>query len=146
MLFRSDYIYLRPVEEAVDIVPSLDNMLNLRKKLAELTTDTRIKYMMIINDRVVDKNAGLPCIAHSLTSIIHANGDVVLCEKRRGDEIILGNVYENSFEDIWVSPYHEQVSQKLLSAQCQKVCSACRMTGFNMLLNQLENIHTKNFI
>lgn len=141
-----DYIYLRPVEEAEGIVPSLDDLLNLRKKLAEVTANTRIKYMMTINDRVVDKNAGLSCIAHSLTSIIHANGDVALCEKRREDEIILGNVYENSFEDIWVSPYHEQVSQKLLDAECQKVCSACRVTGFNMLLNQLENIHTKNFI
>ena len=141
-----DYIYLRPVEEAGDITPTLENLLDLRKKLAELTTNTRIKYMLSIADRVVEKNAGLACIAHSITSIIHANGDVALCEKRRGDGIILGNVYENSFEDIWVSPYHEQVSQKLLKAECQSGCSACRVTGFNMILDQLENIHTKSFI
>ena len=58
-----DYIYLRPVEEAGDITPSLESLLDLRKKLAELTADTRIKYMLAISDRVVDKNAGLPCIS-----------------------------------------------------------------------------------
>ncbi len=141
-----DYIYLRPVEEAAGITPSLESLLDLRKKLAELTSETRIKYMLSISDRIVDKNAGLPCFAHSLTSVIHANGDVALCEKRREDEIILGNICESSFEDIWVSPYHEQVSQKLLGAECQNGCSACRVTGFNMMLDQLENVHTKRFI
>lgn len=141
-----DYIYLRPVEEMKDITPTLDELLDLRKRLAELMMDMRIKYMLTINDRVIDKNAGLPCIAHSLTSIIHANGEVALCEKRRDDGIILGNVYEKSFEDIWVSPFREQISQKLLNPKCQDGCSACRITGFNMILAQLENVHTKKFI
>ena len=141
-----DYIYLRPVEEAADITPTLEDLLNLRKDLAVLTEKTRIKYMLTIADRVVEKNAGLSCVAHSITSIIHANGEVALCEKRREDGIILGNVYDSSFEDIWVSPYREQVSQKLLNPRCQEGCSACRVTGFNMILNQLENVHTKHFI
>lgn len=141
-----DYIYLRPVEEAEDIAPSLESLLDLRKKLAELTSGTRIKYMLAISDRIVDKNAGLPCIAHSLTSVIHANGEVALCEKRREDEIILGNVRDNSFEEIWISPYREQVSQKLLNPECQSGCSACRVTGFNMIFEQLERVHSKHFI
>lgn len=141
-----DYIYLRPVEEAGDITPSLESLLDVRKRLAELTANTRIKYMLTIQDRIVDKNAGLPCIAHSITSIIHANGDVALCEKRREDSIILGNIYEKSFEDIWISPYREQISQRLLNPECQKGCSACRVTGFNMIFEQLEKVHTKHFI
>lgn len=141
-----DYIYLRPVEEAEEIAPSLDDLLKLKKKLAEFTADKRLKYMISINDRVIDKNAGLPCVAHSLTSIIHANGDVALCEKRRNDEIILGNIYEQSFDEIWVSPYREQISQKLLQKECQNGCSACRVTGFNMVFEQLEKVHTRQFI
>lgn len=141
-----DYIYLRPVEEAEDIAPPLESLLDLRKKLAELTAGTRIKYMLAISDRIVDKNAGLPCIAHSLTSVIHANGEVALCEKRREDGIILGNVRDSSFEEIWISPYREQVSQKLLNPECQNGCSACRVTGFNMIFEQLERVHSKHFI
>ncbi|MCM1217933.1 MAG: radical SAM protein [Lachnospiraceae bacterium] len=141
-----DYIYLRPVEEAGDITPSLESLLDLRKGLAELTANTRIRYMLAVSDRIVDKNAGLPCIAHSLTSVIHANGEVALCEKRRIDGIILGNVYESSFTDIWISPYREQISQKLLNSECQSGCSACRVTGFNMIFEQLEKVHSKHFI
>lgn len=102
--------------------------------------------MLTIADRVVDKNAGLPCIAHTLTSIIHANGDVALCEKRRTDNIILGNLHQNTFEEIWEAAFHEEVSQKLLDASCQVGCGACRITGFNMILEQLENVHTRQFI
>lgn len=141
-----DYIYLRPVEEAEDIQPTLESLLDLRKQLAKVTKNTRIKYMLTIADRVVEKNAGLPCVAHSLTSIIHANGDVALCEKRRQDQIILGNINNNSFEEIWTSGYHEEVSRKLREPCSQNGCSACRVTGFNILLDQLSKVHTDKFI
>lgn len=141
-----DYIYIRPVEEAEDISPSLEDLLNLRRRLAEFTANARIKYMLLIADRIVDKNANLPCVAHSLTSIIHANGDVVLCEKRRNDGIVLGNLYNTSFEELWNSSYREQISQKLLNPDCQNGCSACRITGFNQIFEQLEKVHTKHFI
>lgn len=141
-----DYIYLRPVEEAEEIQPTLESLLDLRKQLANITENTRIKYMLTIADRVVDKNAGLPCVAHTLTSIIHANGDVALCEKRRQDQIILGNINKNSFEEIWKSDYHKEVSRKLLDPCSQQGCEACRVTGFNMILEQLSKVHTDKFI
>lgn len=141
-----DYIYLRPVEEAKEITPTLESLLDLRRQLATFTENTRIKYMLTINDRVVDKNAGMPCVAHSLTSIIHANGDVALCEKRREDSVILGNLYENSFKEIWLSSCRRQASQKLLQAECQEGCGPCRMTGFNKIFEQLEKVHSKHFI
>ena len=141
-----DYLYLRPVEEAPEIVPTVDELLDLRKKLVELTRNTRIKYMLAIADRVVDKNNNLPCIAHSLTSIIHANGEVSLCEKRRNENIILGSVRNDTFQNIWDSTYHEQITQKLLNPECQKGCSACRITGFNMMFNSISKLNTKHFI
>lgn len=141
-----DYLYFRPVEEAPDIMPTVDEMLDLRKQLVELTKETRIKYMISISDRVVDKNNNLPCIAHSLTSIIHANGDVSLCEKRRSENIILGNVNDSSFQEIWESTYREQMTQRLLNPECQQGCSACRITGFNMMFDNLNKLNTKHFI
>ena len=141
-----EYIYLRPVEEAPDIKPSMESLLDLRKLLAEFTKDKRIRYMLTIADRVVDENAGLPCFAHTLTSIIHANGDVALCEKRRQDPIILGNICNASFEEIWKSDYHKEISRKLLDPCSQKGCATCRITGFNMILEQLSKVHTDKFI
>lgn len=141
-----DYLYFRPVEEAPDIMPTVDELLDLKKQLVEWTQNTRIKYMLTIADRIVDKNNGLPCIAHSLTSIIHANGDVSLCEKRRNETIILGNIKNSSFQEIWESTYREQMTQRLLNPECQEGCSACRITGFNMMFDRLEKLNTKHFI
>lgn len=141
-----DYIYIRPVEEAPEIAPGVEEMLDLRKKMANITAGKRIKYMLTIADRVIDKNNGLPCVAHSLTSIIHANGDVSLCEKRRNDNTILGNVNSSSFQEIWESAHREQMTQKLLNAECQQGCSACRITGFNMIFDNLNKLNTKKFI
>ena len=141
-----DYLYFRPVEEAPDIMPTVDELLDLKKQLVEWTQNTRIKYMLTIADRVVDKNNNLPCIAHSLTSIIHANGDVSLCEKRRNETIILGNIKNNSFQEIWESTYREQMTQRLLNPECQEGCSSCRITGFNMMFDRLGKLNTKHFI
>lgn len=141
-----DYIYIRPVEEAPDITPTVEEMLDLRKKLVEITSNKRIKYMLTIVDRVIEKNNNLPCIAHSLTSIIHANGDVSLCEKRRNENTILGNVNNSHFCEIWESTYREQYTQRLLSAECQQGCSVCRITGFNMMFDSLNKLNTKHFI
>ena len=141
-----DYIYFRPVEEAPDIVPDRDQLYDLRKRLLRITEGKRIKFKLIINDRLEYDNANLPCVAHSMTSIIHANGDVVCCEKRRHDSIIFGNVYNQSYLQIWESEIKKEVTRKLLNPECQKGCSVCRITSFNKLFDNLEKMNTKHFI
>ncbi len=141
-----DYIYFRPVEEAEEILPTVQDMLNLKKKLIEWTKNTRIKYLINIKDRVVKNNNQLPCIAHSLTSIIHADGTVNLCEKRRHDEICLGSVENSSFGELWTSEKRKLATNKLLCAECQNGCDVCRITGFNEVFNQLINMNTRKFI
>ena len=143
---KVDYIYFRPVEEAPDITPTRDDLYDLRKRLLQLTENKRIKFMLTINDRLEYENAGLPCIAHSITSIIHANGDVVCCEKRRHDGITYGNINEKSFKEIWNGDVRKGTTKKLLDAECQKGCSVCRITPFNKILLNLEVINTKRFI
>ena len=45
--------------------------------------------------------ANLPCQIGWFYTIIRANGDVIPCCK--GQDIPMGNIYENAFEDIWFS-------------------------------------------
>ena len=118
----------------------------MRKRLLSITENMRIKFMLVINDRLEYNNANLPCVAHTLTSIIHANGDVVCCEKRRHDHITYGNVCEMSFEEIWNSDIKKETTKKLLDANCQKGCSVCRITPFNKIISNLSEIHTRKFI
>lgn len=141
-----DYIYFRPVEEAEDILPSVDDMLELKKKLIGWTADKRIKHLINIYDRIVKDNNGLPCVAHSLTTIIHADGSINLCEKRRHDEISLGNILDRSFSDVWNGEPRKLATNKLLCAECQKGCDVCRVTGFNDMFYRLQHINTAAFI
>lgn len=143
---KVDYIYFRPVEEAPEITPTRDELYDLRKLLLRITENKRIKFMLTINDRLEYENAGLPCIAHSITSIIHANGDVVCCEKRRQDEITYGNINDRAFKEIWNCKKRIETTKKLLEAESQKGCSVCRITPFNKILDNLEEINTKRFI
>lgn len=141
-----DYIYFRPVEEAEEILPTVDDMLNLKRELIKWTKGKRIRYLINIYDRVVKDNGDMPCVAHSLTSIIHADGTVNLCEKRRHDEIELGNVNKSTFSEIWNSDARKIATNKLLCADCQKGCDVCRVTGFNEVFINLLNMNTKSFI
>ncbi len=141
-----DYVYLRPVEEAEDIMPSREDLYDLRKRLLKLTEGRRIKFKLVINDRLTYDNDHLPCVCHSIASIIHANGDVFCCEKRRHDEIKFGNVNDQSFGDIWRSDIRKQTTAKLLDPASQNGCSVCRITPFNKIISNLEGLNTREFI
>ncbi len=141
-----DYIYLRPVEEAAPITPGIDRLYDLRKSLIKFTRSSRIQFLLTIHDRLIKNNDSLPCFAHSLSCIIHANGDISLCEKRRHDPVLLGNINRMDFSTIWKSDFRKEVSQKLLLPENQAGCDVCRITSFNRVLYDVSKIHTKNFI
>lgn len=142
-----DYIYMRPVEEQTAIAPTLDQLLKLKMDLLAIQPDLRIKTLLCINDRLITGNDNLPCVAHSLTCVVQANGDTALCEKRRKDPVILGNINnDGDFETIWNSEYRKEITRKLLDPASQKGCSECRITSFNRVFYDVNKIHTMNFI
>ncbi|MBF0543322.1 MAG: radical SAM protein [Candidatus Riflebacteria bacterium] len=141
-----DYAYLRPVEESSDLLPELSVLFDLKKWTIDFNKNNRMQILLNINERMIKSNDNLPCVAHSLSCIIQANGDVVLCEKRRNDPIIFGNISEKSFEEIWNSEQRINHTQKLLDPENQRNCNVCRITSFNRCFCDINNIHTKQFI
>ncbi|MFA6028797.1 MAG: radical SAM protein [Elusimicrobiota bacterium] len=141
-----DYIYFRPIEETPELLPSTANLLDLKKALIAFSDISRIRPLLTINERLIASNDHLPCVAHSLACIIHADGDVVLCEKRRHDPITLGNLRTSSFEDIWHSDIRRSATRKLLHAENQSGCSVCRITSFNRVFCDVNSVHTRHFI
>lgn len=140
-----DYIYIRPVEGYSELQPTLEELNALEHRLSELTKDFRIKA--VVKDGRYELNNGcLPCVAHSLTSIIHANGDVVCCEKRKHDIHILGNVNDSSFSEIWNSEDRARISCYYLDPSSQQGCDVCRLTSFNHIFTDICNLNTANFI
>ena len=142
-----DYIQIRVLEENNSLKMTQEMMEEMQKNIqANFHAST---LNVLLNPSVETghtNNENLPCIAHSLRSIIHADGLVFMCEKRRHDPIIIGNIIENSFIDLWGSHDRREASVKLLDPESQTGCTVCRITKFNKLFYDLINTKTKNFI
>ena len=54
------------------------------------------------------------CTAGVLTAVIHANGDVAVCEQRPP----IGNLRKNSFTEIWHSHHTREVRQSIGRKEC----------------------------
>lgn len=141
-----NYIYMRPVEDAPERLPDFDSLYAFNKNLIKHEERLRVKVILKIDERAVKNNAGLPCICHSLSCIIRADGDVVICEKRRHDIKVLGNICNESFENIWLSERRKKISQQLLQSEYQQGCGVCRITSYNQMFYNLLKLKTSKFI
>ncbi|MBU0981299.1 radical SAM protein [Patescibacteria group bacterium] len=98
-------------------------------------------------------NMGVSCVAHSLTSVIAANGDVFFCGRLNSDASwpALGNINRNSFKEIWTGEERRRQHELMMQAtECSSKCPECRLTKFNVSLDQIQEtpitVKTPNFI
>jgi hypothetical protein len=138
------YIQLRPVVDHPELT-SLRSMEFLKQLQSQ---DFAVNTAAMTHNQG-SGNDGLPCLAHSLATVITADGAMWLCGRLGQDPQAgpLGYVTENSFQSIWNSPARK--TQAALAANgsfCQGHCPPCRMTKYNRLLSRLERIRTRDFI
>lgn len=79
---------------------------------------------------------GLPFMTH-----IDAKGNVWPCIAHIAtEEFCYGNIYEQTFEDIWKGAKRREVVQKLNALDINKVCrEACRLDEINKYLDELKH-------
>ncbi len=142
--FGIRYIQFRPVIDHPELETNID--LSYLKRYEN-------KHFSIIIDgmyqNIVEGNNGLPCTAHSLTTVIAADGAVYLCGRLNIHLWFepMGNIYKESFRDIWLGEKRKKQSKIVLDPDfCKKHCPRCRLTKFNQLFNRLDKIKTRNFI
>lgn len=139
------YIQLRPVVDAPELSPGLMD-------LSHLMRFQGVGFSVIVSgmkDNVVRGNAELPCKAHSISSVICADGSVFLCGRMNVYDWLepIGNVKESSFGEIWHGELRKKQHAMVDDAAfCAEHCPACRITAFNRLFGRLEKIRTPNFI
>ena len=144
---RVDFISIGPVEEHESMCVSESQLQRLETELQE--NGKFLKLYVTLNNLSnsnIDNNKGLACIAHSLRCIIHADGSVLVCEKRRHDPIVLGNIRDESFISLWNSPIRRDASRKLFDPVNQQGCKPCRITKFNELFLDISKVRSKRFI
>ena len=142
-----DIFYARPIEEAPELTPDLKMLYDIKKDWETSEAQKRrIKVILNLEDRVQKDNEGLPCIGPRFRASSRRNGDVMMCEKRRHDPIVFGNINKQRFSEIWASQLRKDVSRKLLKPDSQIGCEVCRITKFNRYFSRLGELKTRKFI
>ncbi len=79
---------------------------------------------------------GMPFMTH-----IDAKGNVWPCVAHIGHpDYCFGNIYENTFDEIWEGETRQQVMELLRQQDINRVCrEACRLDEINRYLNELKN-------
>jgi spore coat polysaccharide biosynthesis protein SpsF (cytidylyltransferase family)/MoaA/NifB/PqqE/SkfB family radical SAM enzyme len=143
--YGASYIQLRPVVDCPELYPDGEdiNYLNFYQAAdyAIITDGMR--------ENACGGNNQLPCWAHSLTTVITAEGSVYLCGRLNIYDWVkpIGNICEESFRQIWLGQErHWQAKQVLDASFCLQYCPQCRISKFNQLVYRMQNLKTPNFI
>lgn len=141
----ASYIQFRPVVDCPELFTQ-DHDLSYLKSLETHS------FAVIIDGMVENAGTGngeLPCLAHSLTTVISADGAVYICGRLNIHDWLkpVGNISEQPFSQIWTGQErHRQAAQVLDPSFCKEFCPQCRITKFNQLFNRINRVKTNNFI
>lgn len=138
-----DYFYIRPIEDNPKYASCND--IEWLKKYANDNFDVVVNYY----GRVKGGNLGLPCLCHSIVTVISADASVYICGRLHiyPKHQPIGNLKQESFFDIWNGERRRKYTKLLLNSNYTvKNCPVCRMTKYNEFINEIGNIRTTNFI
>lgn len=141
-----DYFHIRPVIDSPKIMLPKDTDISHLKK----HEDGKFKVLIdAIQENQIKGNAALPCYAHSVTATITADGGVYICGRLNIYDWWkpLGDLNKQSFHEIWQGKERIRQMKQLSDGNfCNKHCPECRITKFNILVNELRDTKTRNFI
>jgi MoaA/NifB/PqqE/SkfB family radical SAM enzyme len=145
------YLSIRPVVDhpELEAAGSLDPEAGPLAALRQLSGDGFRVDLHALSDNAPAGNLSLPCVAHGLSAVIGAEGNVWLCGRLNADPSFspMGNLASETFGDIWAG--ERRRSQAIDAADpafCEKSCPRCRMTKYNRLLFQASRLKTPDFI
>lgn len=139
------YIQCRPVVDNEELYPrDID--------LSYLASYQNGRFGVILDGMVENAeegNHGLPCRAHSITSVISGDGSVYICGRLNIYDWLkpIGNITKQSFRSIWNGDERRNQALKIQKADfCKQYCPQCRISKFNVLMNKLSLVKSSNFI
>jgi len=139
------YIHFRPIVDHPELAPRPDAVLGLNK----LNSPGFSVLNSAMLENVITGNMGLPCLAHSMSSVVTANGDVFLCGRLNIHRWCapIGNLKTRAFRDLWHGEERQRQALQVRDPDfCLNHCPKCRISKFNVLFHQVTNLGTKNFI
>ena len=141
-----DYFTVKPYSQHLHSINHMavdyNDLLELEKELKQYETDDfKIYYRAnamkkMHQEKPYSKCLGLPFMTH-----IDAKGNIWPCIAHLGTmELCYGNIYKQTFDEIWNGEGRKQVLEKLYSKDINKICrDACRLDEINKYLHELKH-------
>lgn len=147
------YFQIRPVLPAVG---EIVNKKILYKQIELLRTLDGLGDIITISwDKFNDllDNAGArtytKCRGHNFEAVVDANGDFDVCMYHlKNPDFVFGNIYIDSFDEIWISERRDIVKEHCDNLDMTKCQVCCKCHEINKLLDYIDNEETEdiNFI
>ena len=141
-----DYLTIKPYSQHLHSENTFqidyNDMLELEQDIRQYETDDFSVYFRanamkkMHHKKCYSECYGLPFMTH-----IDAKGNVWPCVAHIGTkEFCYGNIYDQTFEEIWEGARRQHIIQKLNVLDINNVCrEACRLDEINRYLNELRN-------
>ena len=141
-----DYLTIKPYTQHLHSENTFqidyEAMLTLENEVKQYETDRFSVYFRanamkkVHQEKSYRQCLGLPFMTH-----IDAKGNVWPCVAHIGTkEFCYGNIYEQSFEEIWEGTRRQKILHQLHKLDINKVCrEACRLDEINRYLDDLKN-------
>ena len=141
-----DYLTVKPYSQHLHSENAFEidygEMLELEQELRQFVAEDFSVYFRanamkkVHHEKCYHKCHGLPFMTH-----IDARGDVWPCVAHIGTEgFCYGNIYKQTFEEIWEGDKRQRAVQKLYSLEINEICrEACRLDEINRYLDALKH-------
>lgn len=141
-----DYLTIKPYSQHLHSENTFqinyEEMLEIEQELKQYATEDFSIYFRtnamkkMHHEKCYTQCYGLPFMTH-----IDSRGNVWPCVAHIGTkEFCYGNIYEQTFEQIWEGDRREKIVKKLNSLDINKVCrEACRLDEMNKYLDELKH-------
>lgn len=127
-------------------IDGVRQQMQLAKKQEVEGYDVYTKYGQYLNSISDDVRKYKKCYGQAITANMWSDGNVYLCSNQEHEKDIVGNIYENSFEEIWNGEKRKKRVEQIDVKECPRGCK-CDAINEQIwdFLHPNEEIH-HNFI
>jgi radical SAM protein with 4Fe4S-binding SPASM domain len=129
----ADYFEVKPLIEGegssvgTKVFAASDNeavmeQMKLAKELADESFQVYAKYGQYLKTISANKRKYSVCYGHALDPNLWSDGNMYICSNHEHEEDIIGNIYENSFDEIWHGEKRKKRIQQINVSQCPRGC------------------------
>ena len=133
--------YSRHPDSLNNLILNIDEYNKIEEELKGLDDDKfKIIFRKASAERIEEGNMYPQCYGLPFFALIDANGNIIPCNLFYGKEdFFYGNLYRNSFPEIWESEQRKRIIMKLKEIGVDNCRKGCRLDPINRYLHRLKN-------